>query len=337
MSYKISVIIPTYNAKDYILRSLESIKNQTFDFNDIEVIFVDDYSTDKTRDIITDLSNEYNNVKSILLDKNSGSPSKPRNVGIENSSADYIMFLDNDDFYYPDMCKTLYDTIIKYDVDVVTCRYYIDDSISKIVPKSFLDNKYQGFIKFDSIEECPDFMSSGFPTLVWDKIYRKSVILDNDIEFPVGSLYEDGCFVSKFFINADGLIFLNDFYGYGYNLRVEGDRSTCQTFSQSVFIKSFKGFKILMNLLENNNYDYIQMKSELLIDMVKYYIYCDISINLEDDFLKYMVPYFRKYSLFTRVFNISLPLNIVINIFIKLFGVSNLIPKWVSKLYSLIK
>ena len=149
MNYKLSIIIPTYNAENYLLEAINSIKNQSFGFENIEIILVDDNSSDNTKTILKELSQENENVKSIFLNDNSGTASQPRNVGIENASSPYIMFLDNDDIYYPKMCEEMYNAINDNGVDVVSCRYDINSEI----PKSFLDNfnpeKYDFKGKYD--------------------------------------------------------------------------------------------------------------------------------------------------------------------------------------------
>lgn len=124
MTYKISIIIPTYNAKNYLMTAVDSVINQSFGFNNIELIIVDDNSSDGTKEILKELSNKYGNIVPIFLKENTGSPSKPRNIGIQNASSEYIMFLDNDDYYCPNFCETMYNTIIKYNADVISCRNY---------------------------------------------------------------------------------------------------------------------------------------------------------------------------------------------------------------------
>ena len=136
MTYKLTVIIPTYNAQNYILEAVNSIKEQSLGFENIELILVDDNSNDNTQSILNELSSQYENVKSVFLEGNSGTASQPRNVGIDNSTSDYIMFLDNDDIYYPKMCEKMYNTINNNDVDVVSCRYDINNKR----PNSFLDD-----------------------------------------------------------------------------------------------------------------------------------------------------------------------------------------------------
>ena len=102
MTYKISIIIPIFNVEFYIERCLFSIFNQTIGFENLEVILVDDVSNDRTHYIIEKYASRYDNIKYKILDENSGAAGKPRNVGIELASADYIMFIDPDDFFTND-------------------------------------------------------------------------------------------------------------------------------------------------------------------------------------------------------------------------------------------
>lgn len=93
----VSVIIPNYNNEKYIEKCIESVVKQSYE--NIDVIVVDDYSTDNSREIITALANKYDNIIPIFLDKNQG-VSHARNVGIERAKTEYITCLDGDDFYF---------------------------------------------------------------------------------------------------------------------------------------------------------------------------------------------------------------------------------------------
>ena len=347
MDYKISVIIPTYNAENYLLEAVESVKNQTFGFENIELILVDDNSNDNTKSILKQLSEENENIKSIFLDGNSGTASRPRNEGIKNASSPYIMFLDNDDVLYPQMCEVMYNTIDSNGADVVSCRYNIDSEKSSKTPYSFLDNfdskKFKEFkgkyenqtIFLNGLDEFPAIMTLGHPTMIWTKIFRRSFVLENGIEFPVGDLYEDVYFCAKSYIHANGIIILNDFWGYGYQLRTEGEnKSTCQVFTESLVQKQLRGFLKIMDMIKDN---YPQLKAELIVDMTKIYIYADLDEENEKEFLKAMKPFYKNYSLSSRIQTAKLPLNIVINIFIKLFSFSDKIASFSSKLYTKLK
>ena len=342
MNYKLSIIIPTYNAENYLLEAINSIKNQTIGFDNIEIILVDDNSSDNTKAILKELSQEHENIKSVFLNDNSGTASQPRNVGIENASSPYIMFLDNDDIYYPKMCEEMYNAINDNDVDVVSCRYDINSKI----PNSFLDNfnpekydfkgkydKENDIIYLDSVEDFPNIMTLGHPTMIWTKIFRKSLILENDIQFPKGDLYEDVFFCAKAYINARGIVILNDFLGYGYQLRTEGeDKSTCQIFSKSMLQKQLRGFLKIMNLLKNET-KYDTLKSELIIDMTKIYMYADIEKDCQNKFLNIMKPYYKNYKIGARVNTAIFAFNLVINIFIKIFSLNNSLAIFIKNLF----
>jgi teichuronic acid biosynthesis glycosyltransferase TuaG len=97
---KVSIIIPTYNAEKFLNRTIESVTNQTY--KDWELIIVDDGSKDKTPEIIKDWERKDQRIEGVLLDKNSGGPAHPRNIGIQNSHGEYIAFLDHDDEWLPE-------------------------------------------------------------------------------------------------------------------------------------------------------------------------------------------------------------------------------------------
>ena len=117
--YKISVIVPVFNVEDTLQNAFDSILNQSIGFENLEVIFVDDKSTDKSADLINSYSKKYNNIKSFFLDENSGFAGKPRNIGIENATAPYLMFLDPDDIFLENACEVLYDNISKNNLEKI--------------------------------------------------------------------------------------------------------------------------------------------------------------------------------------------------------------------------
>ena len=124
-------------------------------------------------------------------------------------------------------------------------------------------------------------------------------------------------------MNAKGIIILNDFLGYGYQLRTEGeDKSTCQIFSKSMLQKQLRGFLKIMGLLKNET-RYDTLKSELIIDMTKIYMYADIEKDCQNKFLNIMKPYYKDYKISTKVNTASFAFNLVINIFIKIFSLNN--------------
>lgn len=333
--YKLSVIIPTYNAEKYLLEAIESVKRQTIGFKNIELILVDDNSSDNTKSILERLNAKYENVKTIFLEGNSGSPSKPRNIGIQNSSTDYIMFLDNDDSFCDDFCEKMYSTIRSNEAEIVTCKNY--DVTNGKVEKyhSILDEKDK-FIYLNSIEEDTSLLSTtAMP--IWNKIYKKSLILNNNIQFPEGTLYEDVYFNLQAYINDSGIIYLNDYYGYNYNIRIEGeDKSTSQDFKKENLLKFYNGLKNIFNYLDNNDKYYKNFESEMLIGFTKWLLFTDCDLEEKLGFFRDFNKYYKRYSLFVRLYHIKLIPNMLINLGIKFISLNDVCFKILAGLFNLV-
>ncbi|MGN1362186.1 MAG: glycosyltransferase family 2 protein [Methanobrevibacter sp.] len=124
MPYKISIIMPVYNAEKYLENSLDSIVNQTIGIENLQVIIVDDKSTDSSSYILEKYYNKYrNNFKIIHLKSNIGAAYGPKNIALNHVEAPYIMFLDSDDSFELDACEVLYNKIIKTNAGIVYGRY----------------------------------------------------------------------------------------------------------------------------------------------------------------------------------------------------------------------
>ena len=122
----------------YILkRSINSIVNQTIGFENIELILVDDNSSDSSKNILYEYSNNYPNIKVFFSEENHGFPGYGRNIGLKNASADYIMFIDNDDEYENDFCEKVYDIIKSKNCDVVLVNYNIFNNNSNVIQKDY--------------------------------------------------------------------------------------------------------------------------------------------------------------------------------------------------------
>ena len=241
MDYKVSVIIPVYNAQNTLKVTINSVINQTIGFENIELILVDDCSTDNSREIIEEYSNVYSNIKPIFLEENTGCPGIPRNIGIKNATSDYIMFIDNDDEYFPEICDKLYDAMIMEDADIVVCNAlvtYLNGDSFKISCKNseriLLDEE---ITYFDNVT-------------VWNCIFKKSIILDNNLEF-VDGVSEDQIFVLEYYMHSKKLVYINDFSGYHHIQR----KSSESNFSLNREIETINAFYTMARILEKNNGD----------------------------------------------------------------------------------
>ena len=231
--YKVSVIIPVYNAKNTIKHTINSVINQTLGFKNIELVLVDDNSNDGSKQIIEDYADRYDNVKPIFLNKNSGHASYPRNVGIENSTAEYLIFMDSDDEIFEDYCEILLDAITRSDVEIVNCNHASKLDGTVYIPKS-IDN-----IDF-SQKQCSEVEKMFLNHTAWGNIYKSSLIKNNDINFP-DSLHEDGVFSVHCLLKTEKpVIYLPNYPGYIYSVANDDSLTNKMDLnSLSLFLKGY--------------------------------------------------------------------------------------------------
>lgn len=170
---KISVIVPVYNVGKYIKKCLDSLVNQTF--KDIEIICVDDGSTDNSMDVVREFAKKYSMIK-IFTQNNSG-VSAARNSGICHAQSDYIMFLDGDDYFRKNACEIAFNTITSGNFDIgifgITEKYWFFE-------KPCIMNK--NVFRAAKNPEKADLWK--FQTYSVNKIYKKSFLTKNSISFP---------------------------------------------------------------------------------------------------------------------------------------------------------
>jgi len=111
---KISVILPAYNCESFISSAIECVINQTEEF--LELIIVDDFSTDNTKAIIDEYSQKDDRIRSVFLDRNSGGPAKPRNIGLAMAKGKYVSFIDADDLWHREKISLQLNAMAKYDL-----------------------------------------------------------------------------------------------------------------------------------------------------------------------------------------------------------------------------
>ncbi|SDA62548.1 glycosyltransferase [Methanobrevibacter millerae] len=216
--YEISIIIPIFNVDNYLRRALNSILNQTMDLDDIEVIMVDDCSTDNSKNIIKEYADKYFNFIAIYHDVNSGGAARPRNTGLKKASGKYIMFLDPDDEYAEDMCETLFNKIEEKNVELVKCNHQmIGTNFSR------LDYHYD-----KNIEELELDCSKDLPcdkVSVCNVIHNHQFLKNNNLYFEELPSGEDILFSITEFLNAKKMIYLNNYHGYKYHTNEETSHS----------------------------------------------------------------------------------------------------------------
>jgi len=186
---KISVIVPVYNTQDYLRECVDSILNQSL--SDIELILVDDGSTDFSTDIIFEYVERFpTKVKAICLDN--GGQGRARNFGIDAAQGEFLSFIDSDDYLEKDALLHLYEAAVAENADVAICdmekRY--DDGTREYVKAALQDDP---------------LASAGSAS---NKIFRRSAV--GDIRFPVGLWYEDFSFSAKMLLKSKGTVFVKE-------------------------------------------------------------------------------------------------------------------------------
>ena len=288
--YKISIIVPVYNQEDTLQRAFDSIKNQSFDFESLEVIFVDDASTDNSVNIIKEFSDNYKNVKSIRLSENSGFAGKPRNVGIENATAPYLMFLDPDDVFLEDACKTLYDNITENDSDIASGNYNINRD-NRIVRNdwSILKLNDGEFRQAKNINEYFNFILA--TPSVWSKIFKREFVLREKLEFLVGVPAQDLVFVSEALIKANGIRFINK----AVVEYMPQATSVTSTRSKEVLLGFIESYTKLFHIANEFNRDYAWISYRNLFFWMKQFCLSDLSIKDKIDLLYVANPLFKEF------------------------------------------
>lgn len=178
----VSIIVPVYNVELYLEQCLESIIQQTF--SNLEIIVINDGSTDNSFKIIKEFSNK--DSRFIIIDQENKGISSARNSGINISSGDYLMFVDSDDWIAPNTVEVLLSKI--YDTDLVACSYnraYVGKEIPRIfqftgnVSNVSFQRRLVGLIN----EELNDPSQIDSLVTVWAKLYKSKLIKDHNIEF----------------------------------------------------------------------------------------------------------------------------------------------------------
>lgn len=178
---KVSVVVPVYNVEKYLAKCLDSLVNQTLE--DIEIIVVNDGSTDNSKSIIEEYSSKYPK-KVFPFDKENGGLSDARNFGLNYVHGDYIAFLDSDDYVNKTLYEKMYNKALEEKSDMVECDFYWTYPASKKV-----DTRYEYKDKKDMIANAR--------VVAWNKLYKKDVLLNSGVTFTKGLHYEDVDFFYK--------------------------------------------------------------------------------------------------------------------------------------------
>ncbi len=257
---EITVIVPVYNVEKYLGKCLDSILSQSF--SNIEIICVNDGSTDNSRKILQDYKNKDSRI--IILDKKNGGLSSARNAGLNIARGKYISFVDSDDWIENDMLELMYSSMENLNTDISICQVHqFDESKQKIDDSnpyytleyfnSSFDNRSFSYLETKSfiMDVC---------VMAWNKLYRRSFLDSLNARFPDGKIFEDGPFFFSIFFNTKKVNIVRKFL---YNYRINRKGSIIE-----------KGGRQFLDIIDVVELMFNEIKNSDCFDEIKNEFYC---------------------------------------------------------------
>ena len=275
--------MPVYNGEKYLKTALESVLNQTIGFENLELIIINDCSSDNSKAIIEEFKkkNEIpdqsgsSNIIAIHLDENIGGAYGPRNIALRHASGEYLMFVDADDSFEEGACELLYEKIKEYDCDIAFGRYLRHYPEKEIVRKSY--TPYEEVLDVPYLDDLVKGSNlSGFSAFVWKNLiscffYGRAIKRDDNHEIFIKYLKiekKDDIAVFKFlppFVSAEdlnflllaslqsnGILFLNDAVVYNYYMRLEEEeKSVTKNINLQLVYDSIKAYRMSSEICDN--------------------------------------------------------------------------------------
>jgi len=235
----ITVIVPVYNTEKYLDRCITSIINQTF--RDIEILLINDGSTDNSLKILLEYAKKDKRVR-IINQVNKGL-SAARNTGIKVANGAYILHVDSDDWIEPDMCEAMYNEAKKYDADIVTSHVYFDYPRKKILKKE----PYNGISGFNDF--LITFTVKRGINSVCNKLIKRDLYLLNNIEhYEDISLGEDSSALLRLIVFARAIVAVNKAF-YHYDIKT----SSMTGSAKKNVMEYIQGLSKVENFYRQNN------------------------------------------------------------------------------------
>ena len=228
----LTVVIPVYNVEKYLNRCIESILLQ--EWKNYDILLVDDGSTDRSPQICDDYVKAYDFIS--VIHKENGGLSEARNTGLSQAKGEYVYFPDSDDWLEPDTFMALAEVLESQKFDIISFnREFVKGEEDAIVSEPEVTQVFEGKDAF--VQMLKHSYITGFAN---DKIYRKSLFIDNNILFPKGKYYEDLGTNYKLFLSAKKVYATNQKY---YHYLIDNPDSITQSWNEKKFSDMFGFYK----------------------------------------------------------------------------------------------
>ena len=279
---KVSVIVPCYNVEQYVAKCLSALCGQTL--KDIEIICIDDKSTDNTLQILQEFASKDDRVKLFELSKNSG-VAVARNTGLNAVSGEYIGFVDPDDYVDLDFYEKLYTKAVETSADIIRGNVLVTDAKNGTEESHWFNNRKIVLYNF----------SSAF----WSAIYKRNVIQDNNILFPVGIVVaEDSVFLTRVTLKAKKM-YAEDSVNYHYLYRRENSLDSGRL-TRVKALSNIKAFKLILEDVLNaklSKHDFKKYLRHHVIERCLYEMSKDYEcIETQRDLFNFLVKIRNQYG-----------------------------------------
>lgn len=288
MSELLSVIVPVYNNKKFLRQCVESICNQTY--THLEIILVDDGSSDGSADLCNELMVKDNRIR--VIHKKNGGAISARKTGCENATGEYVTFVDSDDWIERDMYEYLFKELLSNGVDIITSGFILSNGKAL---DSFLPNVYEG----EELLQCifPNMIYNihenrgGIIGSVCNKIFRLELIKDaiNLMEVSIQQ-WEDLAYVYLACYHAKRIQITNKAY---YHYR-ENTLSVTRKYDPDYFFKSCYSFNYIEQYFEKND-------AKNLIDQLIYIRFWNMVHALEVELEKMIISRRHRVSIWRTI------------------------------------
>lgn len=259
----ISIIVPIYNVEKYLCKCLDSIIGQTY--NDLQIILINDGSTDNSLSICEKYKNLDNRIE--LINKENTGASDTRNVGIKNAKGKYIMFVDSDDWLERDMCEKLLENAERNSADLVFCSYVNEcsyGSVNKTIYNEDIICYDESNIKEEYITPImglvgnrlkhPDKLDALVP--IWGRLYSSYVIHNYNLRFIDLDTIPSECqqFNLEYSIHINKVVYIRQ---YLYHYRRNNGVSVTKGYRKNLLEKWKYWYKYNNELITENQLDYL--------------------------------------------------------------------------------
>lgn len=252
MKIKVSVIVPVYNVEKFIDKCLNSLVKQSL--KEIEIIVVNDGTKDNSQKIIDKYVKKYpDKIKSYI--KENGGQGSARNYGLKKTTGEYIGYVDSDDFVEKDMYKKLYNKAKENNYDIVVCGNYN-------VSEDYQNKNIDAFINNYNTDLENIFFGK---MAVWNKIYKRDILIKNKLEFKEKVWYEDLAFTLKAIMNSNTFAFIDEPL-YDYLIREGSTMNNSNVKRNLEILEAFDD--ILSYIKHNKKEEYFDKVEFLAIDHI---------------------------------------------------------------------